>query len=192
MEWIRSNLAAAKSGDLKARLRLAIPFAVFALALYLQFGSEPKTVSLKPKSSVASKVQVIETRIFVHIVGEVLKPGVYPLESGARMYDLIAMAGGFSKSADQSSVNLARTLNDGEQIQVYGEGLGVQAGPALLNLNRSSAAELENLPGVGPKLAGRIIDWRTANGGFSSIDQLRRVGGIGDKLFAGLKDLVTI
>ena len=65
-------------------------------------------------------------------------------------------------------------------------------GPALLNLNRSSAYELEGLPGVGPKLAERIVDWREANGGFNSIDQLRQVGGIGDKLFAGVKDLVKI
>lgn len=193
MEWIRSNLKAAKSGDFKARLRLAVPVAVFALVLYLQYGSTPaKTLTLTTKSPQDAKLDSIQTKLFVHIVGEISKPGVYALDSGARMYDLVSLAGGFSRDADESSVNLARPLTDGEQVEVFATGMSEVKGPALLNLNRSSASELEGLPGVGPKLAERIVDWREANGGFNSIDQLRQVGGIGDKLFAGVKDLVKI
>jgi len=191
VDWIRTNLAAAKSGDLLARIRLGIPVAVFALAVYLQFGSisKPAEVIHRPE---AKTIQV-QANLFVHVVGEIKNPGVYALESGARMYDLISSAGGFTKRADQSSINLARTLTDGEQVKVYSIG-AIDAEPSsnLISINRSSASDLEQLPGVGPKLAARIVDWREANGGFNSVDQLRKVGGIGDKLFAGIKDQVTL
>jgi competence protein ComEA len=143
----------------------------------------------------------------VHVVGEVNVPGIYELDSGSRLVDVIFAAGGFSKSADQSSINLAREVTDGEQVVVFklgaagqllnsGAGLGV-GGPAGLaatqiSLNRATQAELEALPGVGPALASRMIDWRTANGGFKKKEDLLNVSGIGDKLFAGIKNQVTL
>lgn len=118
---------------------------------------------------------------------------------GSRLFDAVVAAGGFREDADQSSVNLARTLTDGEQVFVLKIGasssVGAVAGdigPKVLSINRASESELESLPGVGPALAGRIVDWRTANGGFKKKEDLLNVGGIGDKLYAGIAKLVTL
>ena len=116
--------------------------------------------------------------------------------------DVIFAAGGFGKEADQSSINLAREVTDGEQVVVYKVGAAPQllgspgsnssVSASQISLNRATQAELETLPGVGPALAGRMIDWRTANGGFKKKEDLLNVSGIGDKLFAGIKNQVIL
>jgi competence protein ComEA len=130
------------------------------------------------------------------VVGEVANPGIYSVDAGGRVFDAIFAAGGFTEFADQASVNLAREVSDGEQVLILTTGQAVAAGSAkssqLLSLNRASQAELEQLPGIGPTLAGRILDWRTANGGFKKKEDLMKVSGIGQKLFASMKDLVTL
>lgn len=142
-------------------------------------------------------------QVYVHVVGEVKQPGLYVVGSDARLVDAIALAGGFTAKAEQSSVNLARTLTDGEQIIVLSKaaaGGGLSAGfggaaggsAAKVSLNRASQSELESLPRVGPALAGRIMDWRTANGGFKTIEDLMKVSGFGDKMFAAVKGLVIL
>ncbi len=148
-------------------------------------------------------------KLFIQVVGAVEKPGVYVLPVKARVYEAIALAGGFTKSADQASVNLVRELVDGEQIlvleiyldQASATGIGGIVVPnssgrapaqPKINLNRAGLSELDTLPGVGPALAQRIVDWRTANGPFKKIADLTKVSGIGEKLIAILKDLVVI
>lgn len=120
--------------------------------------------------------------------------------------DVVAAAGGLSETADPAGVNLARILSDGEQLYIpqLGEAQpgappGTTAGGSeggttggKVNLNTASAAELETLPRIGPAMSQRIIDYREANGRFSSIDDVRNVTGIGDKTFDGLKELITI
>ena len=162
-------------------------------------GANPTTSREQNTSSSFSKPS-----IYVHIVGEVRRAGLYRLESGARVADAVFAAGGFSARAEQASINLARIITDGEQIVVArvgqfgqasnsgGNGTAGFAKPALINLNRADQVGIESLPGVGPTLAGRIVDWRLANGGFKAKADLRKVSGIGDKLFAKLKDLVTL
>jgi competence protein ComEA len=108
----------------------------------------------------------------------------------------VLAAGGFTAKANQASVNMARALNDGEQLLISSQNT-VQSFEnslvsSLISLNQASASQLEELPGVGPALAGRMIDWRTANGGFKAKEDLLNVAGIGDKLFASVKDLVTL
>lgn len=135
--------------------------------------------------------------IFVHILGAVARPGLYELRDGDRAVDAVAAAGGFLEAADQAQLNLARFVVDGEQIMVPAIGETPAAVPGtsasgLVNLNTADAATLETLPRVGPAMAARIIDWREANGGFTAVDDLRSVTGVGDKTFDSLRELVTV
>jgi competence protein ComEA len=141
--------------------------------------------------------------IFVHILGAVAAPGLYELREGDRAVDAVAAAGGFAEGADQSGLNLARFVTDGEQIVVplVGEapvaapGVGGAGGavvPGKVNINTADAAALETLPRVGPAMAARIIAWRDENGRFTAVEDLMSVTGIGEKTFDAMKDLVTV
>ncbi len=131
----------------------------------------------------------------VHVVGAVRRPGVYELPAGDRVVDAVAAAGGFARSADQSQLNLAQVVTDGEQITVVKKGAAMAApgaGPGgKVDLNTADLTALETLDGIGPALAQRVLDYRKAHGGFSAVDDLRNVSGIGDKKFAAIKDHVT-
>ncbi len=146
--------------------------------------------------------------LVIDVVGRVANPGVYRLPSGSRVDDAVRAAGGALPGVDLSSLNLAQVLADGEQIAVSVTGApggvaGVAGGATAagadsaavtgpVNLNSATAAQLDALPGVGPVLAQHILDWRTAHGQFTSIDQLREVSGIGEAKYADLKSLVTV
>lgn len=146
--------------------------------------------------------------LFVHVLGSVARPGLYEIAAGSRVMDAVAAAGGFAATADPGGVNLAREMSDGEQLVVpavgevpppsavapgaSGGAAGGAASGGSIDLNRATVADLDTLPRIGPALAQRIIDWRDANGGFSSVDELREVSGIGDKTFESLQDLVTV
>jgi competence protein ComEA len=158
-------------------------------------GAEPS-----PSGAAARRAQVV-----VHVVGEVEDPGVRRLDAGARVSDAVAAAGGATPEADLGAVNLARVLVDGEQVRVprpgeapapvprtaTGGALPGAATDSPVRLNDADLAALDTLPGVGPVLAQRILDWRTAHGRFTSVDELAEVSGIGEKLLARLRPLVT-
>lgn len=137
--------------------------------------------------------------VYIHVLGAVSSPGVYRFRDGDRVVDAIAAAGGYTAEADPQAVNLARFLSDGEQILVPVRGAAPPPGEAApggegaqVNLNTATSSELETLPRIGPAMAERIIAWRDENGGFTSVDDLLGVAGIGDKTFEGLRDLVTV
>lgn len=135
--------------------------------------------------------------IFVHVLGAVRSPGLFELHDGDRAVDAITAAGGFSRRADETALNLARFVSDGEQIIVPVVGATPTAAPGLtatgaVNINSADAATLETLPRVGPAMAARIIEWRESNGRFAAIDDLKQVTGIGEKTFAELKPLVSL
>lgn len=142
--------------------------------------------------------------IAVHVSGAVAAPGVYELEEGARVADAVEHAGGFLEGAAEHALNLARVLNDGEQVvvptaeehaaqQAAVETSGGTAGVGgKVNINTASAEQLDTLPGVGESTAQKIIADREANGPFSSPEDLKRVSGIGDKKYAELADLITV
>lgn len=137
--------------------------------------------------------------VLVHVAGAVVSPGIYRLRGGDRVVDAIAAAGGFAAQAARDAVNLARPLTDGEQLSVPSReaaappgGAGAATSQARIDLNTATVAELDTLPRIGPALAQRIVDWRTANGRFTSVDDLRAVPGIGDKMLQSLRALVTV
>ncbi|OFE16450.1 hypothetical protein BA895_18970 [Humibacillus sp. DSM 29435] len=168
----------------------------------------PREVTASRVASADAPVAVV-TELVVHVAGQVLRPGLVRLRPGARVADAIAAAGGARAGADLTAVNLARPVVDGEQVHVPrpGEvpsappiepsnpagGVGVGSGaPAAVDLNTADAAALDTLPGVGPVLAQRIIDWRTEHRRFSSVDELGEVSGIGDKLMSQLRPRVRV
>lgn len=157
------------------------------------------TVSLA-KSSSSDTEEELNTKIQVHVAGEVLNPGVYKLDSGSRIIDAINMAGGFTEKADKNSLNLAKTVDDGEQIMInsIAENNGVTNEPQTqstngkININTADLALLQTLNGVGPSTAQKIIDYRSTNGKFKTIEDLKKVSGIGEKTFAKFKDQICV
>jgi competence protein ComEA len=194
--WIKEVLAEFSPRALKVTITL-LGVVAFGVYVFSSGTGKDNTVTFEKSSGSGEVRQAVEApKIYVHVAGSVRAPGIYQLDSGTRVYDAVLAAGGFTAKANQSSVNMARALTDGEQLVVSSESNGASfEGPtssSLISLNQASASQLEDLPGVGPALAGRIVDWRSANGGFKAKEDLLNVAGIGDKLFASFKDLVTL
>ncbi|GAA4381850.1 ComEA family DNA-binding protein [Agromyces bauzanensis] len=203
------------------RVRIAVGAAVVlfivavAIAAMLSFassggGEQGSIVPLDAGSAMGETgaggdVEVSSEPLLVHVLGAVAEPGLVELGAGARVVDAVAAAGGFTADADPAAVNLARPVVDGEQLVVLAigqappagstggavPGAAAPAGDGLVHLNTADIAELDTLPRIGPALAQRIVDWREANGPFTSADQLLEVAGIGDAVFSGLAELVA-
>jgi competence protein ComEA len=145
------------------------------------------------------------TRVVVDVVGAVRRPGLYRLAQGARVADAVARAGGSTRKADLSLVNLAALVSDGEQVVVPRRGAAVAAAGAAaggsaggsgvptgpVHLNSATVEQLDTLPGVGPVTAQKIVDYRQKHGAFTSVDELDAVSGIGPARLEQLRDLVA-
>ena len=146
------------------------------------------------ETSESPSAEVLENTVMVHVVGAVALPGVVTVPETSRVQDALALAGGALEDADLRSVNLARTVFDGEQIVVprLGDPLdSFGGGSGLLSLSQADQASLETLPRIGPATAERIIAWREANGPFRSVEDLLAISGIGPATLEGLADLVV-
>lgn len=170
---------------------------ILALAVTVGIGILRGQAAPTETVAVDEPASVSGTSVYVHVFGAVTAPGLYVLGEGARVVDAVAAAGGFAEGADKTAVNLARPLTDGEQLQVPVQGAvpppgQAPAGDGRVNLNTATDAELDTLPRIGPAMAARIIEWRDANGRFTSVEDLLAVPGIGDKMLETLRALVTV
>jgi len=187
--------------NLKSILYMAsgVLFGLFVALLIWVVARNPsgEAVTLRPVPT--------ETPLIVHITGAVPRPGVYALAQGSRVQDAISAAGGFLAEAEKKGINLARALEDGEQLDVpYVEGaspvIATDAPPViqdpsateLININFASQVELESLPGIGPTTAQKIIAYREQNGPFLTIEEIINVPGIGPGTYERIKDLITV
>lgn len=181
-------------------------------SLIVENGTESSNKTIKEN---VDKAEEKVTEIVVHIIGEVKKSGVVSLEEGARLIDAIKKAGGETKNADLSQVNLAYKLKDGDKIYipnknekiteyiVQGNGdnivsVGEEPENNLkgenkkVNINTANQEELDTLPGIGETTAQKIIEYRETNGKFNKIEDLQNVKGIGESKYSEIKDKITV
>lgn len=192
-------------------LKKNILLLIMGIAISLVFmgcGSKSKKISLddtKPKTSLEETQNSGD--IFVHVVGEVNAPGIVKVPEGTRLYNVIEKAGGMTKNAQTDYLNLADTVKDGQQIRVISkkeykklkkkshggsqkESQGGSDSSGLININTATADELQTLSGIGEVRAKAIVEYRTQNGNFSKIEDIKNVSGIGDATFNNIKSQI--
>jgi competence protein ComEA len=202
-ESIRDRLSTLSRGELAGVVALAAITVLGAGFWYVRSLPQPVDVraEVAPAPGPTASVTSSSAPILVDVAGWVRRPGVYEFAGGARVIDAIEAAGGARPGAQLDALNLAAPLADGTQILVPKQGAappttvagsGVAAPGGLVNVNTATAEELETLPGIGEVTAQAIIDHRTENGPFTSVDQLLDVTGIGDVTLENIRDLVTV
>jgi competence protein ComEA len=189
-------------------LLLGLFFGLLAAAIILLVSAPPRgqPIILKAQGS----IQLTETSIAtpksnligIHVVGEVKVPGLVLLPEGSRVSDAILSAGGMTDLADENRLNLAALLEDGTRVYVPAKGetlpdditatLPSDNHQELININLADREELDSLPGIGLAKADAIIDYRTSQGDFLSIEEILKVPGIGESIFTQIKDLITV
>lgn len=206
-EALRQRLEPARSG-VAALLLLGVVAAAAAAVMLLR--AQPSTTATTLPARVSTSSHPVgtvtgapspATSLWVDVTGKVHHPGVFKLRTGSRVVDAVRAAGGALPGTSMDSLNLAAKLTDGQQVAVGltaaaaapAAGAGAApAGPAgPVDLNTATVEQLQTLPGIGPVLAQRIIDYRTAHGPFTSVDGLQQVGGIGPSKFSQLKEHVS-
>lgn len=192
--------------DMLIRAVLVAGAIAAALFVFAPSGDDEKKTAVTDESTVAAESET--AKIIVDIGGEVVSPMVVELEEGSRVGDAIEAAGGVTENADLTDINRAAFVEDGEKIYIPsaeiegedGEGDGEvsssvrQTGRSdgRININTADSAQLQELDGIGPATAQKIIDYRKENGRFSSIEDIKNVSGIGDKSFEKIKDRIKV
>lgn len=202
------------------RRTVALLAGVFVAAVILTLfvtgrTEQPQAAAVVPLPAATSPTSAVEQvravspspsapveEVVVEVVGKVRRPAVVSLPSGARVLDALEATGGAKPGVDTSDQNLARVLVDGEQIRIGldpatatgppGTVTSGQAPGSLININTATAEQLEQIPGVGPVLAQRIVMYREQTGGFGTVEQLTEVSGIGEATFAQMEPMVTV
>ena len=175
---------------------LAVGGIFFALSQGGQTQAAPIPIITLPKEPVLAPIVVVD------VAGKVTKPGVYKLPAGSRAIDALTAAGGAKPGVDLSDINLAHTLSDGEQLIVGTPRVVLSSGKSAktktkiasgpININTATLAQLDSLPGIGPVMANRIIAFRQKSGLFKTLDELRKVPGMGASKFAEIQSLIMI
>jgi competence protein ComEA len=186
----------------KKGLAIVAVLVVAISALFVTRGSSQEVIA----APIEFGAPAISQPLTIDVAGAVKKPGVYSLPTNSRVVDAIRMAGGLRISADTSDINQARLLKDGEQIFVFpnspstsyssGGSSRAKRAPARaagpIAINRATAKDFESLDGIGPVLAARIVTYRKANGAFTTIEDLKKVPGIGEITFAKFKEKLRV
>lgn len=160
-----------------------IAIAIFAIA----------SVFMRPDDAVVIEVVPIEDdQLQVQIAGAVARPGVYTLRADSTVADLLDMAGGPVEDAETASLDLGANLEDGQFVLVPSLDLAGETTTGPVDINTASASEFERLPGIGPVIARRIVEYRESSGGFTSVDELAEVSGISERMVQELRPLVTV
>ena len=180
------------------------------IILYKNFNSEDNLAINSPsnfsENNIAEKIEV--PSVIIHISGAVKNPGVYKLKSIDRVVDAVKIAGGITERANPDAINLAALLKDGQKVIIpykisnqvtvesdknIEEVYSFSSSPSdQININTADDNTLQSLPGIGPVLSKRIIDYRNQNGLFEVIEDIKDVSGIGEKKFEGIKDLICV
>lgn len=169
-------------------------------------------ILVKDKKESIKKDEEEEDIMAVHVTGEVKKPGVVKVKEGSRIEDIIEAAGGLTENADTTNINLAYMVEDGMKIRIPSSNeedieenyISVDSGkrvimsdesnnPSLIvNINTANETELEQLPGIGPSISSKIVDYRNQNGKFKNIEDIKNVTGIGDSKYEKIKDFIKV
>ena len=134
---------------------------------------------------------------YVHICGNISKPGVYEAKSDERVVDIVVKAGGFTPEADENAVNLASYVEDGQKIYIPSTEENYIEGKELvddgkININTAEESQLTTISGIGPSRAKSIIEYRESNGAFKRIEDIKKVSGIGDASFNKMKEQISV
>lgn len=204
----------------KAPKNIIIGAIIIALAIvgYYVYGRQTNEEQLLTSEEAIDKAQDQQlneqTEIIVHITGAVKKEGIVTLKENSRIADAVEAAGGLKEDADMSKINLAYVLEDGMKIKIPSvndkdEGTkqdvtneeeivdiipesNIKSEKGMVNINKASQTELETLPGIGPSIALKIINYRNENGKFSNIEDLKKVSGIGENKYENIKALISV
>ena len=205
--------SAEQAANLRRR-RIMLGLVAAGLVLFCGIGwwqktAPPADATLVARSGNAEAAKRAPQEVVVYVSGMVGHPGVLKVSAGARAIDVVNAAGGLLQGADVAKINLAQTVKDGMQIHIPGrplEAAATNAYPVVpgtqavakassqqqkININTADATELDKLPGVGPALAGRIIEYRNANGPFKDGEELKKVKGLGESKYEKLKDKIV-
>lgn len=185
--------------------------AIGVIAGFLLAGIILLVVRIPSGQAVVLEPPPTKTPITVHVIGAVVRPGVYSFVEGSRVDDAVKAAGGLLAEADTNKINLAAKLEDGQQLQIPDTSGNVpgaastSTGPFtvittpgatqnssdLVNINTATLDQLDTLPGIGPTIAQKIIDYRTQHGPFANIEDIMNVSGVGPATFDNIKNLIT-
>ena len=204
------------------RIFIIIGIIAIAFIGYYVYGSDKSEYDIKEDEEILvtnenEEKESKEEKIVVYIIGEVKNAGIVELKEGSRIADAINLAGGLTENADVSRINLAYVLEDGMKITIpsinesqdekiteddyisTGSGAGVDIGrnenvksEEKVNINKATQTQLETLPGIGPSIALKIIEYRNENGEFKTIEELKNVNGVGEEKFKNIKNLICI
>ena len=179
----------------KIILAAVLVFIIFAASFFIFRAEE--------NSPPQEDISVAKNEVVVYVSGQVKTPAVITLEDNGnlRLIDAVNAAGGLTEFADTEIVNLAEPLTDGQHVHIPTKEIIFRELPAqngggtsnnLININTADEKELQKIKGIGPALAGRVIEYRESHGAFKSIEEIKKVRGIGDKTFEKMRDQITV